>query len=608
MSLFRITTLRIRRNKLSIIRMICAFFSIAAIFILLSRTIRTNSSESSNTSLLSELKHPQKTSVIEINAKDWQMFHSLNPVMKGWGEKGLAVKLEKSEDKDKAKELFKTGAFDVFISDRISPNRSLPDPRPYECSKLVYSLKSLGTASIVMIYTNEIWSALIRTIWSVWNRTPDILLKEIILVDDFSDKQELNDPLDKYISYYFDNRVKIIRLNKREGLIRARIIGAKHAKGDVIVFLDSHCEVTIGWLEPLLKRIQEDKRNVICPVIDVISDKTLEYFAGNPYYFQVGGFTWSGHFTWIDIPEDSTKKNPTKTAKSPTMAGGLFAINRQYFFDIGSYDELMEIWGGENLELSFRIWQCGGRLEIHPCSHVGHIFRDYHPYSFNGKDTHGINTLRTVKVWMDDYQKYFYMHRNDLKNVKAGDLTSRLELKKQLSCKSFKWYLENVYTEKKFIFDIECKAFGFVRNGISNLCLDNLNREEDKPHNLGLYVCSPDLPKDMYTNQVFTLTNSGELRREESCATAEYNSQVVEMGKCIDISFAKSKRKRTLKEEKKRQLWTHTKGGQIINLSTGQCLTTSNLESMGDVKITDCNEDDAHQLWWFQTYSDINVV
>ena len=48
------------------------------------------------------------------------------------------------------------------------------------------------------------------------------------------------------------------------------------------------------------------------------------------------------------------ERKPTDPAKTATMAGGLLAVQREFFWRIGGYDEGMFGWGGENLEMSFR--------------------------------------------------------------------------------------------------------------------------------------------------------------------------------------------------------------------------------------------------------------
>jgi polypeptide N-acetylgalactosaminyltransferase len=67
-------------------------------------------------------------------------------------------------------------------------DRSLPDVRISECKSNVYNYKTFPKASVVIIFTDEAWSPLLRTVHSVINRTPENLLEEVLLIDDFSQR------------------------------------------------------------------------------------------------------------------------------------------------------------------------------------------------------------------------------------------------------------------------------------------------------------------------------------------------------------------------------------------------------------------------------------
>nr|CAH8823287.1 unnamed protein product [Trichobilharzia regenti] len=427
-----------------------------------------------------------------------------------FGDMGRAVVIPASLQAE-SKRTFHVNEFNLVASDLIGLHRNLNDFRHASCPRVIPLGKLIPyKTSVIIVFHNEAWSTLLRTVHSVLDRTPSEILEEIILVDDASTQEHLGQQLDSYVNK-LNQHVHVERMHNRSGLIRARLQGAKIAKGKTLTFLDAHCEVTVGWLETLLVHISENPKRIVCPIIDVINHDTFEYLLGSDRTW--GSFDWHFSFHWESVGDreiDRLDDDHSKPLRTPTMAGGLFTIVRDYFYELGAYDEGMEIWGGENIELSFRVWQCGGELLIDPCSRVGHVFRKSSPYTWPGGVSNILykNFVRTALVWLDQYSRFYFMMNPSALAVDFGNITERKELRRRLDCKSFRWYLENIYPESPVPIDV--LRLGEIRHTKTGYCLDSLG------HKVGEYV-GISRCHGQGGNQVFAITESGAIRVYIGC-------------------------------------------------------------------------------------------
>ncbi|KAH8584248.1 membrane-associated with a family 1 glycosyltransferase domain and a ricin domain with 3 transmembraned domains near C-terminus [Cryptosporidium sp. chipmunk genotype I] len=316
-----------------------------------------------------------------------------------------------------------------------------------------------------------------KTVMYTIEATPTELLREIIVVDDNSEKP-VYEILEEELPVNYRRYVKIIRLKKCEGLIRSKIIGADAALGPNIFFLDGHCKPKKGWSEALVKSIRENYKRIVCPIVQSISNIDWSDIgtAGAKMMIE-----WNFAFHWYDdgLPE------------IPIASGGILMITKRWWEESGKYDPGMLYWGGENIEQSFRVWLCGGEIHVVRNSLVGHIFErnssNKRSQDFQYKkmliDNMNSNHQRTAFVWLSEqfYETYFknYHVLGYLPASYTKGLSERLSLKHTLKCKPFEWYVEKFRPaferQRELYYD-----FHHIQHLKSRLCLSILNKQRDQ--------------------------------------------------------------------------------------------------------------------------------
>ena len=296
------------------------------------------------------------------------------------------------------------------------------------------------TISVVLPCAEEREYAL-KTVNSVRDSTPDSVLKEIIVVDDASAS-----PLSDLIRGDSAKKVKFLRHEKQQGLIRSKSDGANHANGDIVMFLDCHVKPAKDWWKPIVSNIQTNYKRVVMPIItnldvDTWTDISPKGDSGMAKCY----ITLDAEFKWFN--GQSQRELADGVNYVPVLSGGLLAISKRWWNETGGYDDEMQVWGGENIDQSLRVWLCGGEIVSAPDSRIAHMWRlpdkaETHARYKRQGNVATTNRFRATTMWFDDFNQKVQTFPEFAAIPKQNVDNIRLHTK-NLQCKNFRWYIDH---------------------------------------------------------------------------------------------------------------------------------------------------------------------
>eukprot|EP00747_Dinoflagellata_sp_TGD_P032808 gnl/TRDRNA2_/TRDRNA2_136215_c0_seq2.p1 gnl/TRDRNA2_/TRDRNA2_136215_c0~~gnl/TRDRNA2_/TRDRNA2_136215_c0_seq2.p1 ORF type:complete len:429 (+),score=59.32 gnl/TRDRNA2_/TRDRNA2_136215_c0_seq2:104-1390(+) len=313
------------------------------------------------------------------------------------------------------------------------------DTRPSGCARVSSLNTTVGLVSIIIPYLNEEWFRMEAAMHSIIANTNLNLVQEIMWVSDgnkpdmvFANELRALHP-----------KVRVHENPKNLGLIVTKMEAAKLVHGSILVFLEPHTMVLVGWLEPLLHRISEEPRALVMPALDGLDEKMI-YYQGSYGHWR---FEWNLNLVYTN-PLGIATRDSTKVYPSPASSGGIYAIRKDWWDQLELFDPELIRWGGDHVEVSHKVWRCGGRIEVHPCSRVAHWFRAETSRPYDVKVNNVVrNYKRLAETWFDQHTESFYKVKPEARNMRIGDLSSMKAMRERLACKDMDWYLENVDVE-----------------------------------------------------------------------------------------------------------------------------------------------------------------
>ena len=236
---------------------------------------------------------------------------------------------------------------------------------------------------------------------------------EVIVVDD----QCSDGSVDAMFDALHDAApVEVLSGEQRLGCTGAKRVGADQARGEMLVFTDSHCRYGERWLHHLedgMADLGGPEAGLFGPAMGVLQNPSqVEY-----------GMYWANADMWRSFLPDIAPDANGVRANRPALfvSGNGQAIAKALYDDIGGFDDgMLPPWGGEDEEICLRLWRYGYRVNIVPQWQMLHMWRESgFPYEVPYHvPLH--NTLRVALLHLDEGR---YRRVLDALFAKLSDIT-----------------------------------------------------------------------------------------------------------------------------------------------------------------------------------------
>ncbi|WP_019813574.1 glycosyltransferase [Saccharomonospora saliphila] len=190
---------------------------------------------------------------------------------------------------------------------------------------------------------------------------------EVIVVDDAS-------PDDTPAHVAACAGVRLVRAERNRGFVGACNLGAEHARGEFVLFLNNDTEVQHGWLDESVSLLDR------CPDVGLVGSK-LVYPDGTLQ--ECGGIVWSDGSGWNYGRGGRAAEPWFQTVREVDYcSGAALMVRRSVFERVGGFDPRYAPAYYEDTDLAFAVRAAGYRTMVQPASVVTH-----HEGISNGTDT-----------------------------------------------------------------------------------------------------------------------------------------------------------------------------------------------------------------------------